>query len=59
MDTISSKMPTIDMTQLNKHVFIANHFAAIKIYMPTINLDCIKQGQLPYVPIDSDFHSQR
>ncbi len=59
MDTISSKMPTIDMTHLNKHVFIVNHFAAIKIYIPTIKLDCIKQGQLPYVPIDSDFHSQR
>ena len=59
MDTISSRMPTFDMRLLNKNIFIANHFASIKIYIPSINLDCIKHGQLPYVPIDSDFHSQR
>ena len=59
MNTISSRMLSIDMRVLNKHIFISNRVAAIKIYIPTIKLDCVKHGQLPYVPIDSDFHSQR
>lgn len=60
MNTISSKVLTIDFGLVKKYIYVVKPITVTQLYIPVVKLNIVeKYNQPSYMPIDSDFHSQR